>query len=314
MTKTYFGVVLIYLWHMSKLESFIRQNEIIKLPKRKSFTWEMMDLHLARKEAEIERSLRTSPRTFSRDLNEINEFFGIDIKFNNKTKVYKIDDEASSEENIHLLEIFDTLQLFGKRGKVAEFVFMEKKRARGTEHFPSLISAIQQSKKLRIQYGKFWKWETEERILKPLALKEFKQRWYLLTWDEKDQFKVFALDRIRELSLTDEQFEVNEQFDFESYFRDVFGIINKVDNPVEEVILTFSEFKGRYIKSLPLHASQEILVDDGTVLTIRLRLKIEYELISEILSHGDEVRVDAPENLKKILKQKAANIERELLQ
>ncbi|MGY6545222.1 WYL domain-containing protein [Arthrospiribacter ruber] len=73
------------------------------------------------------------------------------------------------------------------------------------------------------------------------------------------------------------------------------------------MILTFTEFKGRYIKSLPWHTSQEILVDDGNILTIRLRVKIEYELISEILSHGDEVRVDAPERLRDIIKEKARN-------
>lgn len=35
----------------------------------------MLDLRLAKKEAQIERVLRISQRTFSRDLLEINEFF-----------------------------------------------------------------------------------------------------------------------------------------------------------------------------------------------------------------------------------------------
>jgi hypothetical protein len=293
---------------MSKLESLIRQAEIIKLAKRKSFDWETLDRHLTRKEEELDRNLRTSKRTFNRDLTEINDFFGIAIKFDFKTAIYSLNEEESSEENMQLLEVFDTLQLFGKRGKVPGYIFLEQKAAKGTEHFSSIISAIEQSKTVRIIYGKFWRWETEERILKPLALKEYKQRWYLLTLDEKDQFKVFALDRIQELSMTDNTFKVNRQIDFEVYFRDLFGIINTPGNPVEEVILTFTEFKGRYIKSLPLHASQEILVDDGHILTIRLRVKIEYELIAEILSHGDEVRVDAPERLKEIVKERAGNI------
>jgi hypothetical protein len=293
---------------MSKLESLIRQAEIIKLAKRKSFDWETLDRHLTRKEEELERNLRKSKRTFKRDLDEINDFFGISIKFDFKTAIYSIYEEESSEQNMQLLEVFDTLQLFGKRGKVPGYIFLEQKAAKGTEHFSSIISAIEQSKTVRIIYGKFWRWETEERILKPLALKEYKQRWYLLTLDEKDQFRVFALDRIQELSMTDNTFKVNRQIDFEVYFRDLFGIINTPGNPVEEVILTFTEFKGRYIKSLPLHASQETLVDDGNILTIRLRVKIEYELIAEILSHGDEVRVDAPERLKEIVKERAGNI------
>ncbi|AFL83006.1 hypothetical protein Belba_0343 [Belliella baltica DSM 15883] len=293
---------------MSKLDSLIRQAEIIKLARRKAFDWETLENHLARKEEDLDRELIISKRTFNRDLAEINEFFGISIKFDFKSGQYAIDTEGSSEQNIQLLEVFDTLQLFSKRGKVPPYVFMEQKVAKGTEHFSTIIKAIEHSKKIQITYGKYWKWETEERILKPLALKEFKQRWYLLTLDENDQFKVFALDRVHEISLTKERFTVNRQIDFEVYFQDLFGIINTPGNPVEDVVLTFTEFKGRYIKSLPLHASQEILVDEDNILTIRLKVKIEYELIAEILSHGDEVRVDAPEKLKEIVRGKARNI------
>jgi predicted DNA-binding transcriptional regulator YafY len=82
---------------------------------------------------------------------------------------------------------------------------------------------------------------------------------------------------------------------------------------VEKVILTFTEFKGRYIKSMPWHSSQRILKDDGITLTISLAVKINYELVSEILSHGDEVKVDGPERLKKIIKEKAKNITNEVL-
>jgi len=39
-------------------------------------------------------------------------------------------------------------------------------------------------------------------------------------------------------------------------------------------------------------------MDDRHILTIRLRVKIEYELIAEMLSKGDEVTIDAPERLK----------------
>jgi predicted DNA-binding transcriptional regulator YafY len=55
------------------------------------------------------------------------------------------------------------------------------------------------------------------------------------------------------------------------------------------------------------------LKDDGITLTISLAVKINYELVSEILSHGDEVKVDEPERLKKIIKEKAKNITNEVL-
>lgn len=160
---------------MSKLESLIRQAEIIKLAKRKPFTWETLDNHLSRKEEELDRELRTSKRTFNRDLTEINNFFGISIKFDFKTAIYAIKEEACSEQNMQMLEVFDMLQLFGNRGKIPAYILLEQKTARGTEHFSAIISAIEHSKRIQITYGKFWRWETENRTLKPLALKEFKQ-------------------------------------------------------------------------------------------------------------------------------------------
>jgi len=125
-------------------------------------------------EEELDRNLRTSGRTFNRAHIKINYFFGISIKLDFKTAIYSIYEEESSEQNMQLLEVFDTLQFFGKRGKVLDCIFLEQKVAKGTEHFSSIISAIEQSKIVRIIYGKYWRWETEERILKPMALKEFK--------------------------------------------------------------------------------------------------------------------------------------------
>ncbi|SMD45826.1 Predicted DNA-binding transcriptional regulator YafY, contains an HTH and WYL domains [Aquiflexum balticum DSM 16537] len=298
---------------MSKLASLIRQTEIIKLAKRKSFDWETLDQHLARKEEELGHQLCISKRTFNRDLSEIASLFGIAISFDFKTALYSIVPEDSSEENTQLLEAFDMLQVFGQKGKVPSYLLFEERKAKGTEHLTSILAAIQKQKLVNIQYEKYWMWELEDRTLKPLALKEFKQRWYLLSLDENNKFKVFGLDRIRNLEILQEGYQVSQHMDFEQYFKNVFGIINSPGNPVEEVILTFTEFKGRYIKSLPLHASQEILVDDGSMLTIRLQVKIEYELIAEILSHGDEVRVEEPERLRDLVRKKAGNVVKGIL-
>lgn len=298
---------------MSKLTSLIRQTEIIKLAKRKAFDWETLDKHLARKGEELGHELCISKRTFNRDLSEIASLFGIDISFDFKTALYSIVPGDSSEENTHLLEAFDMLQVFGQQRKVPSYLLFEQRKARGTEHLTPILAAIQQQQLIAIHYEKYWMGQLQDRTLQPLALKEFKQRWYLLALDEGKVFKVFGLDRIRNLDILQERFQTLQNMDFEWYFQDVFGIINTPGNPVEDVILTFTEFKGRYIKSLPLHRSQEILVDDGQLLTIRLRVKIEYELVAEILSHGDEVRVDAPERLKEMVKKKAENVVKGIL-
>lgn len=293
---------------MSKLESLYRQNEIIKLVRKGPFDWEMLERHLDTKSADEQYRLSISKRTLNRDLNEIDQFFGLCIQFDFKIGKYNLMEDGSSEENTWLLESFDLIQAFQFKKGLKNKVLFEKRLAMGTEYLKPILQAIEAANPIRITYEKYWLWEKEERILKPMALKEFKHRWYVLVWDEKDHFKVFGLDRIRELSILYERTAFPPTPDLEDHFGEVIGIINDPNEPVENIILTFSEFKGRYIKSMPWHPSQQILVDDGNILTISLQVKINYELISEILSHGDEVRVDGPERLREMVKEKARNI------
>lgn len=293
---------------MSKLESLYRQNEIIKLVRKGPFNWEILIRHLVTKSADEEYQLSISKRTLNRDLKEIDQFFGLCIQFDFKIGKYKLMEDESSEENASLLESFDVIQAFQFKKGLKNKVLFEKRLAKGTEYLKPILLAIEAANPIRITYEKYWLWEKEERVLKPMALKEFKHRWYVLVWDEKNLFKVFGLDRIRALSILYERADFPPTPDLEAHFSEVIGIINDPKEIVENIILTFTEFKGRYIKSMPWHSSQKILMDDGNILTISLQMKINYELISEILSHGDEVRVNGPEKLKEIVKRKAENI------
>ena len=55
---------------------------------------------------------------------------------------------------------------------------------------------------------------------------------------------------------------------------------------------------GKYIKSLPLHHSQEILIDDDRELRIKLKLFPTFDFTQEILSHGQNVTVISPQSFR----------------
>ena len=54
---------------------------------------------------------------------------------------------------------------------------------------------------------------------------------------------------------------------------------------------------GKYIKSLPLHDSQEIITDNEDELQIKLKLVITHDFLMELLSFGENVKVIAPQSL-----------------
>lgn len=293
---------------MSKLTSLYRQLAIIKLAKKGHFTWEQLEKLLERKSESGDLDLLISKRTLNRDLKEIEQLFGLFITYNFKSSRYQLNIEESSENHLELLEAFETIQAFGRANRLTGKVFFEPKSARGTEHLKPILYAIESKVAIQIIYEKFYAQEEQNRTIRPIALKEYLHRWYVMAWNEKDELRFYGLDRIKSL----EPFTGKAHFptapNLESRFMETIGIINVPEERVETVILTFTKFKGQYILSMPLHPTQDVLVNDDNILQISLRVKLNYELISVILSHGDEVKVDAPEKLKDLVKTKVFNV------
>jgi predicted DNA-binding transcriptional regulator YafY len=63
------------------------------------------------------------------------------------------------------------------------------------------------------------------------------------------------------------------------------------------VELAFSNQQSKYIKTLPLHQSQEIVSENNDEVIFRYFVATNYELVQRILMYGNEVRVLKPENL-----------------
>jgi len=124
------------------------------------------------------------------------------------------------------------------------------------------------------------------------------------------KLRIFGIDRITDLEVKAETFDPGLIPDPASLFDHTIGLFLS-QNTLQTVVLSFTPTQGKYVKSLPLHKSQEILVDNGQECRIRLYVIPNYELTQEILRLGDTVKVLEPEwlateirqILKKTLKQ-----------
>ncbi|WP_332913299.1 WYL domain-containing protein [Algoriphagus boritolerans] len=142
-------------------------------------------------------------------------------------------------------------------------------------------------------------------------LKEFKNRWYLIGKSEDGQIQRFAFDRILEVEISKVKKKgKGTDFDLREYYNGVFGISNELDQPVEEVELIIGKLKAQYIKSMPFHSSQVVVSEREEGVRVRLQVKINYDFVSEILSHGDEIIVVRPVKLKDAVLERAKNIVR----
>ena len=288
---------------MSKRESIARYNLIIKKLRKQPADFEQISTYLSLESELQEYNFNVSKRTFQRDLDDIRSLYNIDIVYDFSRKVYFIDLEEQPELNERILEAFDTFNALNITDRLSNYIHFEKRRPQGTENLYGLLHAIKNKVQISFSYKKFWEDEISQRTAEPYALKEFKNRWYVLANDLKDnKVKSFALDRLTELEITRKKFQLPIDFDVNEHYKYCFGIISPNEHQPQEVILSFDPFQGKYIKTLPLHESQVILKDNEEELLIKLTLFLTHDFLMEILSYGDNVKVIQPESLIEDLK------------
>ena len=294
---------------MSKIDILIRHSVIIQRLKRSPATLKEINQHLAQESDLTGNNLEVSDRTFTRDKADILSIWKINIecdKSNNRYYIETIDEHSSS---IRLLDTFITTYAVNSTTGYSEFLQLENYAISGSENFHGLLHSIKNNLQIHILYQSYWSNTEVNRIVNPYLLKEFKNRWYLIGFDvEKQAIRTFALDRLKNLEITRKKFSFPVKEKPQHYFNNSFGIISKEEGEeLKTIVLSFSEFQGKYIKSLPLHHSQKIVKDDEQGLIISLKIYPTYDFIKEILSHGDTVKVLEPQSLIDTIKETLTN-------
>jgi predicted DNA-binding transcriptional regulator YafY len=295
---------------MSKRGYISRYLLILKKLKAKPYsTYDELKVFLENKfdylqQQDMDLQIGFSKRTFQRDLKEISNVFGIDIEFSKSKKGYFISQTENENMNFQrMIEAFDIFNSLKLTNDLAPYIILEKRRPQGTENLYGILHAIKNHLQITFSYEKFWEEEISQRNVEPFALKEFKDRWYILAKDNKDgNIKSFALDRLTNFEITKKTFEAPTTYNAEEIYRYCFGITNPTEDKPQEIILSFQPFQGKYIKTLPIHETQEILLDNQQELRIKLKLFITHELIMELLSYADKMKVLQPKKLLQEIK------------
>ncbi|CCG98728.1 transcriptional regulator protein-like protein [Fibrella aestuarina BUZ 2] len=194
-------------------------------------------------------------------------------------------------------------------------VYVEEKILGGNRHYvPVLIRAVNQNRQIEFRYqkhedvpGKLTRRTAPPpplRTLHPILLREVWDSWYVIGYDEKTGGeRTFALDRMSDLSITDEPCAVPQAVidNVSELFEHIYGITDS-SGPVEEIVLKFSPLFGRYIKAKPIHQTQEIISDTDSACVVRLRLAPNRDLLMHLRSYGEHLCVLKPDSLVQEIK------------
>jgi predicted DNA-binding transcriptional regulator YafY len=284
---------------MSQSKITQRHSLIInKLRKQKQATFTEICDYLKRESDVQGVELTLSKRTFNRDVIEIGEVYGIYIKYDFSAGAYSIEEDLSDELQNRRLEALDIFNALKIKERQVKHILLDNRQSRGTEQIYDLLHAINNHFQISFSYKTFQYDNIFERTVNPLAIKEFKYRWYLYGQDiSNGKIKCYGLERMFNLQLSKTSFELPTHFNLAEDLKYCFGIVSPNAEKPTDIILSFEPLNGKYVKTLPLHHTQQILCDNDTELRISLQLYLTDDFIMELLSFGDSVKVIEPREL-----------------
>lgn len=239
------------------------------------------------------------PRTFFHYRRAIEENFHIDILCNRRGEYYI--DQGTDDNNRKftnwLLDSYAVSSALRDSQTPSGRVLVEDVPS-AREFLPMVLEAIGASEKIRFTYAGFNRSRPEADIVfYPYFVKRYKQRWYMVGLREKSgDIRTYALDRVKAMVMVSEHFEMPADMDPSSFFDNIIGItLSKA--AVRTVKIRTTPQQAKYFRALPFHPSQqEEIHDNYSIFTYRL--KLNYELVHELLGFGTAVTVLAPKELR----------------
>jgi predicted DNA-binding transcriptional regulator YafY len=253
----------------------------------------------------FEHGFEIGDRTIQRDIEQIRFEFGIEIKYNRDKNGYYIDYENSLniESFFRFLEIVNTAELLTEsllesKDSLKHISFDTGGGLKGIENLKPLLKAIKDNRKISFTHFNFHTEKSRKYTLKPYLLKEYQNRWYVVgIIGGFNEFRTFGIDRIENLEIKTETFKPDKKLNPIEMFNKTIGLVYSENTP-QTIVLSFTPTQGKYVKTLPLHSSQRILIDDEQECRISLDVVPNYELTQQILKHGETVNVIKPQWLK----------------
>jgi predicted DNA-binding transcriptional regulator YafY len=165
--------------------------------------------------------------------------------------------------------------------------------------FQDINKAIMEKKQIKITYYSISNDEITKRNLDPIHLMFRGGFWYLIAFCHlRNEIKMFRIDRIKDLKLTDKIFQVPSDFSLASYMGKSWQVVRGEGETYQVEIKIFPP-ASRWVKEEIRHPTQQIKsLENGTIL-----FTAEVSSLSEIkrwvLQMGSCTEVIAPEELKK---------------
>jgi predicted DNA-binding transcriptional regulator YafY len=170
--------------------------------------------------------------------------------------------------------------------------------SQGNEFLAPILASIKDNNIIEFVYTSYITDKPKKRTVIPLLLKEYRNRWYLISFDiDKNDIITYALERMQDLVQTEEFGVKPNDFDPDIFFKHAIGITSSKDEPIT-IVLKADKIASKYILSQPFHSSQRIIKEGKNRTSFELKIVNSEEFVRSILSYGNGIEIIEPESLR----------------
>ena len=256
---------------------------------------------------EISQGKEIPKRTFDNWRYVIGDMFGIDIVNENCGEYrYYIENVADINRNglrSWLYNTFCVSNALANSKSLKNRILLEYVPS-GQEYLQTIINAMKENRVLNMTYHSYWKDEEKNFDVEPFCVKLFRQRWYMVARSTYSYYyekgpRIYSLDRIQDLQIKDEKFEMPKGWDANEYFDGCFGVIADQRIDIQTVKLKVAAGQANYIRDLKIHDSQKEIEQNEEYSIFKYYLRPSFDFQQELLKNGAEMEVLEPLWLRK---------------
>lgn len=258
-------------------------------------------------ETELSEGVELARSTFNRHKDAIEDIFGLIIDCNrlNGYRYFISNEEVLGEDSIQnwMLNTLTVNNIIGEALTLQDRILLQPAPVEG-DYLKMIIEAMKKNVKLAVDYRKYGDDEPRHLTFEPYCIKLFKQRWYILGHfhrnaiadrPEVDYFGVFSFDRILNMSLTDDKFQMDPSFNAQAYFEECFGVLVNDDTVAQRIVIRVYGDERFYVRDLPIHKSQREIGQGEGYTDFELFMRPTIDLSTHFVSRSFLIKVLEPQ-------------------
>lgn len=236
---------------------------------------------------------------FHRWKSTVEMLFDVHIKCNayNEYYIEEASDLRGADLRLHLLNLMSIDSLLKDSKELSDRILFEPVPS-GEKFLPPIIEAMRDKTAIEMTYQSFTRQKPATFIVEPYCLKVFKQRWYMLAYSPGlDKAMIYSLDRVHAVESTKQKYKLPKDFNAEAYFKNTYGVTGTDEVP-EDIEICIDAMQANYLRTLPLHSSQEEIERNDDYSIFRFHVVPSYEFLQELRKYGSDIEVISPESVR----------------